>query len=113
MVYVGARDSQVYAIDAATGRKKWEYGTEGAWVSSSPSVRDGKVYVGTGDSGLLLVLNAATGKLVAIQPMGWMIFGSPALAGNILYVGSMDGMLPQGTCRATRACGSSGATRRK
>jgi outer membrane protein assembly factor BamB len=91
VVYVGARDSHVYAFDAASGRKLWEYAVGGAWVSSSPAVRDGKVYVGTGDSGKLLVLDAATGRDVAQLSIGWMIFSSPAIAGNLMFVGTFDG----------------------
>src|SRR3989442_1797778 len=49
-VYIGCRDAHVYAVDAATGRKKWDYPTSKSWVISTPAVRDGMVYVGTSDS---------------------------------------------------------------
>ncbi len=37
----------MYALDAETGDVKWKYKTEGEWVSSSPAVADGVVYVGS------------------------------------------------------------------
>jgi eukaryotic-like serine/threonine-protein kinase len=93
VVYVGCRDAHVYAIDAATGAVRWKYSTKGAWVSASPTVRDRKVFVGTGDSSLLIILDAATGRLLAQTEKVWMIFGSPAVTRDMVYVGSMDGKL--------------------
>src|SRR3989442_7480305 len=40
------------------------YSTAGSWVVSSPAVSGGKVYFGTSDSSLYLVLDAGTGKPV-------------------------------------------------
>ena len=37
-VYVGCRDAHVYALDAATGRKKWDYPTSKSWVIGTPAV---------------------------------------------------------------------------
>ncbi|MGW4985906.1 outer membrane protein assembly factor BamB family protein, partial [Streptomyces mirabilis] len=53
-VYVGSRDSSLYAVDAATGRKRWSFLT-GSAVSSSPAVVDGVVYFGSVDGNLYAV----------------------------------------------------------
>ena len=45
-VYVGSRDGNVYALDAANGQLIWNYTTGGS-VDSSPSVMDNKVYIGS------------------------------------------------------------------
>lgn len=94
MVFFGARDSHLYALNAATGEKKWDYSTKGSWVIASPAVRNGHVFVGTSDTGLMFDFEASTGKLLATTDLkGWPLFSSPALAGDMLYVGSMRGDL--------------------
>jgi outer membrane protein assembly factor BamB len=44
-VYFGSGDTNIYALDAATGAKLWNYQT-GSGVDSSPTVVNGVVYVG-------------------------------------------------------------------
>lgn len=93
-VYFGARDAHVYALNAATGEKKWGLSTKGAWVNGSPAVRDGKVYVGTSDTGLLHEIDAKTGTvLTSLDMKGWPVFSSAAIAGRVLYAGSFAGEL--------------------
>ena len=48
MVYFGAEDNNVYALNASTGALLWSYAT-GGWVGSSPVVSNGMVYVGSDD----------------------------------------------------------------
>jgi outer membrane protein assembly factor BamB len=94
IVYFGCRDSNLYALDAATGEKKWAFSTKGAWVITSPAVRDGKVYFATSDSGLFYAMDAKTGAvLFSLNFHGWTTFSSPAVAGDMLYVGSASGKL--------------------
>lgn len=92
-VYVGCRDAHVYAIDAATGLKKWDYSTGNAWVSNTPAVSGGVVYVGTNP---FTALDAGTGKLLYSFGGGIGIFSSAALAGkegDTAYFGSLIGTL--------------------
>ncbi len=60
VVYVGSSDGVVYALNAATGTKLWNYVT-GSTVSSSLAVVNGVVYVASND-GNLYALNAASGS---------------------------------------------------
>jgi outer membrane protein assembly factor BamB len=93
-VYFGCRDSHLYALDAATGQKKWAFPTDGSWVIASPAVKDGKVYFATSDSGLSYELDAKSGSVVfQLKFQGWPTFSSPAIAGEMLYVGSTAGKL--------------------
>jgi outer membrane protein assembly factor BamB len=92
-VYVGCRDAHVYALDAATGRKKWDYPTSKSWVIGTPAVRDGMVYVGTSDSARFMALDAKTGRLRFNFDAGAYMFSSPALAGDLAYVGDHNGRL--------------------
>jgi outer membrane protein assembly factor BamB len=93
-VYFGCRDSNLYALDAASGVRRWAFNNKGSWVIGSPTVRDGKVYFATSDSGLVQVLDAASGTLVfSLSFNHWPMFSSPALAGHYLYIGSHMGKL--------------------
>jgi len=92
-IYVGCRDAHVYAIDAATGHKKWDYPTSKSWVVGTPTVRDGVVYVGTSDSSRFMAIDAGTGRLRGNFLAGGYMFSSPAIAGDLLYVGDFSGKL--------------------
>ena len=94
MVYFGCRDSNLYALDAATGEKKWAFNNKGSWVIGSPAVKDGKVYFATSDSGMFYELDAKTGaQIFSLDFKHWPMFSSPAIAGNMLYLGSDTGKL--------------------
>jgi outer membrane protein assembly factor BamB len=93
VVYVGCRDSNLYAVDAATGKEKWKFGTGLSWVVTSPAVHEGKVYFATSDSSLIHVVEAATGKPVFQQQAKAFMFGSPAIAGDVLLIPVLNGPL--------------------
>jgi outer membrane protein assembly factor BamB len=93
VVYVGCRDAHVYAVDALTGREKWDYPTSKSWVIGTPAVRDGVVYVGTSDSSRFMALDAKTGRLRFNFDAKSYMFSSPALAGDLAYVGDHNGRL--------------------
>jgi outer membrane protein assembly factor BamB len=93
-VFVGCRDSKLYALDAASGAKRWALDTKGSWVVGSPAVRQGKVYLATSDSGLFFELDAQTGNpLFSLGFKHWPMFSSPAVAGNVAYIGTHEGKL--------------------
>lgn len=92
VVYFGSRDAHVYALDATTGTRKWQFATVGgAWASSSPAVAKGVVYFGEGSSGLYRGLDARTGAAVFTLEGVVAPFSSPAIAGDMLYVGDFAG----------------------
>jgi eukaryotic-like serine/threonine-protein kinase len=94
VVYFGCRDSKFYAVDAVTGKERWSYSNKGSWVISSPAVLESKVYFGTSDTGLLHALDAKSGAPVfSLDFKHWPFFSSPAIAGDILYIGSHQGRL--------------------
>jgi outer membrane protein assembly factor BamB len=92
-VYVGCRDAHVYALDAMSGRKKWDYAANKSWVNSTPAVRDGMVYFGTSDSSRFQAVDAKTGRLRFTFDARAYIFSSPALAGDLAYIGDENGKL--------------------
>jgi outer membrane protein assembly factor BamB len=48
LIYCGSPDGKLYAIDAKTGDKAWEF-TTGGPIDSSPWPADGVIYVGSDD----------------------------------------------------------------
>jgi outer membrane protein assembly factor BamB len=94
IVYFGCRDSKFYALQAKTGTQLWAYSNKGSWVINSAAVKDGKVYFATSDTGLLRALDATSGaELFTLDFNHWPMFSSPAIAGNLMYLGSHQGRL--------------------
>jgi outer membrane protein assembly factor BamB len=93
VVYTGCRDAQLYALDATTGKQKWKFDNQLSWVIVSPAVADGKVYFATSDSALYHVVEAATGKPVLEQKDKAYMFSSPAIAGDVVLIGVLNGTL--------------------
>jgi len=92
VVYVGARDGWVYAIDAATGKEKWRYDHNISWINTSPAVIDGVVYDGSSDAQFVQALDASTGMQLWRTTTG-TTWSSPAIAGDVLYAGDGQGRL--------------------
>jgi outer membrane protein assembly factor BamB len=93
VVYVGCRDSNLYALEAATGKEKWKFNNAMSWVISSPAVAQGKVFFATSDSALYHVVDAATGKSVVKQEDKAYMFSSPTVAGDVVLIGVLNGSL--------------------
>ena len=60
MVYAGCLDGNLYAVDLASGRKKWEFPTELGFTASA-AVRKGLVFIGDSD-GRFYCIDAKSGK---------------------------------------------------
>ena len=90
VVYVGCACGYLYALDAASGAKKWVYWTGGSQDIESPAVVGGMVYFGSEDH-TLYALDAASGTKKWAYQTGGTVFSSPAVEGGVVYVGSDDG----------------------
>jgi PGF-CTERM protein len=66
-VYVGSSDSNVYALNASTGKLTWSF-TTGDWVLSSPAVANGVVYVGSVDGNVYAIGSAAAATSQGTTP---------------------------------------------
>ena len=93
IVYTGCRDSNVYALDARNGKEKWRFNNEMSWVISTPSLADGKLLFATSDSSLYHAVDAVTGKSVYKQDGTAYMFSSPAIAGDVVLIGVLNGTL--------------------
>ena len=94
VVYVGSDDGNLYALNATSGAKLWNYTTSGG--TSSPAVAGSVVFVG-GFDGNLYALSASTGNklwnfTLQLPPRGGerdlAFFGSPAVVDGRVYIGS-------------------------
>ncbi len=88
VLYIGAYDHNLYALDAETGKFLWKYATEGG-IASSPAVADGRVFFGSTD-GSLYALNAETGRLMWTYPTKGRIYSSPRVQFGHVFIGSDD-----------------------
>ena len=93
-VFFGSRDGAFYAVDAATGSKKWHIEHEGtSWGVVSPVVADSLVLGGTSDTGLLYALNIDSGRVVWRQTLNSWHWASPALSAGVVYAADALGWL--------------------
>jgi eukaryotic-like serine/threonine-protein kinase len=88
LVFVGSRDDGVYALDLATGERKWRVSHRTSWVPASPTVKDGRAYIGSSDGHFMQAIDVATGKEVWRNNVGSNLLSSPVLAGDLVVVGS-------------------------
>lgn len=93
VVYVGAYDNNLYAINAADGTFRWKYpSAEG--ISSSPTVADAEnlVLFGSLDH-LLYAVDTRVGQLSWTVATQGAVQSSPAIAHGHVFFGSDDGHL--------------------
>ncbi|XVQ14683.1 PQQ-binding-like beta-propeller repeat protein [Spirillospora sp. CA-255316] len=93
-VYVGDRNSNVLALDAATGTMRWQAQIDGH-VQGDPALAGGMLYVAAGiySDGVLYAIEAATGRQVWRFEVEEGTESSPVVAGGIVYFGAKDGYL--------------------
>ncbi|HUR60471.1 MAG TPA: PQQ-binding-like beta-propeller repeat protein [Opitutaceae bacterium] len=88
-VYFGSYDKKLYALDAATGAKRWEYTTGEPILSTAALIaEDGTIFIGSTDR-FIHALNP-NGTLRRTYATTGEILGSPMLASGRLYVASTD-----------------------
>jgi outer membrane protein assembly factor BamB len=93
-IYVGANNSNVYAIDP-NGQQKWLYEAErelaGIWTTGALSADSSTLYI-SGNKGGVYALNTRDGSLKWQYPVFASIYSSPALdSKGTLYTGSTAG----------------------
>jgi hypothetical protein len=95
-VFVGSRDSGLYALDLATGQRLWRFSHRGSWVIGSPSVRDGRVFVGSSDGHFVQAVDIQSGQEVWRLPTEANVLSSPLLIGDLLVMGTYPRDSPSG-----------------
>jgi outer membrane protein assembly factor BamB len=88
----------LFAVDTQTGTRRWTFPAgdsglaDGHYFGTTPTVVDGKVYIGA-SNGNLYILDAATGRSITEYSTGREIQSSPLIIDGILYFGSNSGTL--------------------
>ena len=90
IVLVPTYQRRLHALDAATGKPRWVFKTDGP-IFHSPSVTAGRVYLGCQDR-FVYCLDLGEGKERWRFETGEGIWASPAIEGGAVYVGSRDGV---------------------
>jgi outer membrane protein assembly factor BamB len=92
IVFVGARDYNLYALDREKGYCHWNKSFPRGWALPTV-VHDTTLYVGTSDDRVQLSLDPSTGHEFWRTNLKFNIFGSIAIADSIGYVGTLMGKL--------------------
>jgi outer membrane protein assembly factor BamB len=112
VVYFGAGDGVVYALDALQGTLRWQYEID-SWVHSSPAISEEFVAVGGRDGFVYTFETQRAERHLVFTPLSWPIFqpeehprgvlrlkydlrrwpvdATPAIVGNTVYIGADDG----------------------
>eukprot|EP00939_MAST-03C_sp_MAST-3C-sp1_P000421 g421.t1 len=69
-IYFGSFDAGIYAVDKKSGEGKWRFQTKAPFVSSSPAVADGVVYVGGYDGTMYALSSAGTAGAKGLGSLG-------------------------------------------
>ncbi|ADB31691.1 metallophosphoesterase [Kribbella flavida DSM 17836] len=94
-----AAHSGVAAAKVPAGQRlAWSYRTEGTFLTGSPAIVDGVVYVGTRDengdgNSALHAVELATGRKLWTYPVPSSVHGSVAVSGGLVYVPTLRGTL--------------------
>jgi serine/threonine protein kinase/outer membrane protein assembly factor BamB len=91
IVYAGSEDNNIYAIDAASGKRVWAYATSNK-VEAGPVVSDGAVYAGN-DAGEVYALSAGAGQLLWRYAVGGPAVSAPVPAGGLIFVAGIENVL--------------------
>jgi eukaryotic-like serine/threonine-protein kinase len=92
-VFIGSRDGFLYAVATATGKLAWRVDHHMSWVNTSPAIADGVVYAGSSDERFLQAVDARTGRELWRLATERPVWSSPAVVGDMVYVGDGSGTI--------------------
>lgn len=92
-IIVGGIGETLYAVDAATGEQKWEFGDASNWYWGEPLVDEaaGVIYATNLDNGIYAI-NAETGEPIWEFKGGALFRGGAVMAGNTIFAVDDDGL---------------------
>ena len=93
MVYVGARDGFLYALDERTSALRWKFDHKVSWVNSSPAFAESVVYAGSSDGHFVQAVDVKTGRELWRANAIGTVWSSPALTERYAYWGDGTGRI--------------------
>lgn len=88
-VYIGSRNTRLYALALDSGEARWIYPLYDSWVESDLRFHKGVLYAGTSFRKAQLAFNAATGeRLWQSNAANGLFYSNAAIDGSSLYVGT-------------------------
>lgn len=92
LVFAGARDYNVYAIDQQKGYCHWNKAFTKGWGLCNVVV-DSVLYIGSADERRTIAANPFTGAELWSKPMEFLVFGNSVFSKSMLYMGTTIGKL--------------------
>ena len=92
LIYAADLSGFLYCFDFGTGSQYWRHDLLAA-VWGSPTVIDGKVFIGDEDGDVLVCKTGKTYVELAEMNMDNSVYSTPVVAGGLLYVGQPDDAL--------------------
>ena len=92
LIFIGARDYNLYALDKEKGYCHWNRAFNRGWVLSNSTYGKGLYIVGA-DERILACLDPASGKEIWKKEMEFLMFGKPVINDSVLYIGTTIGKL--------------------
>ncbi|MBI4722592.1 MAG: PQQ-binding-like beta-propeller repeat protein [Candidatus Stahlbacteria bacterium] len=86
IIYIGTRDSALYAVSSSSGNLIWMCKTQG-WIDGTPVIGNQKVYF-TSRDGYLYALRATDGKIQWMYRTNGINCSSPLIVGKRLFFGA-------------------------
>jgi outer membrane protein assembly factor BamB len=88
-LYIGSFDKKLYALDASTGEKKWEFLTGGV-ITATPVIVNGAVYVGSFDQ-RFYAIDAASGQRRWSFDAKNGFWATPVVVNGTIFAPALDG----------------------
>ena len=91
VVYFGSRDYNLYALNAKTGRGKWNMRQPRGWIIATPIEYKGNIYFGTSDSHEFHSIDKVKGTTNWTIPLNMRVYGTAVAYNDLIFFGTFDG----------------------
>ncbi|MCH6257212.1 PQQ-binding-like beta-propeller repeat protein [Puniceicoccaceae bacterium K14] len=86
LVFLGLRDTFLYAMNTDTGNVEWSSEFPSSWVEATGVIVDGKLYIGSSDLSAVRCYNPNTGEVIWQRSVPGRTYGKPAYwDGHLIY----------------------------
>lgn len=92
-IIFGCRDGFFYAVNVNNGKELWHVDHNVSWVISSIAVKDTIAVTGTSDGRFVQAVSTNTGKEIWKFKTVSIVWSSPVIYNNEVYIGSQEGVL--------------------